>query len=244
MTRRRTLAGVGCLCVFVVLVILAVANASFRHGLDKTASLASWAVAAGTLGLAAATVLLAKKAGEEAKAVLKEAKQVGEQVTLQRQQLEASRRPVVFPSLSGDPVDLRGQLVNQRLELKNGGPGVAVNASGRVYWPGSRPPLTLHVGSIAPMDSVVARLSDYNNDWDGGMGFVRYLDIDNRGWVTFFFFYEGEGHQVMAANWAPETFTDTTDPDRLDEDGLSRKMDAKVKQNLETRKRTSKPGSS
>ena len=74
--------------------------ASVHHFLSYW-SIPSWAVAVGTGTLAYATWRLGTRAQAEADSVREQSKAVGEQVKLERQQLEASQRPFVLPVTAG-----------------------------------------------------------------------------------------------------------------------------------------------
>lgn len=222
--RRRALAAV--LILLVLLIVLALLVGRFRHGLDETAALASWAVAAGTLILALATFELASRAREEAEAVRKEAVEVGSQVQLQREQMEAATRAYVYASIPADWA--AGIRRNESLPLKNGGPGLALNVRGRAVWntaPGAWIVVEIYASSIAPNDDVHARLSRVlAGGWQDSTGFVRYGDLNGDDWVTYFRFDLGEGNQLVGEHLQPQRVTPDGDPDRLDPAGIAAKM--------------------
>src|SRR5438132_714953 len=123
-----------------VVIVWALAEFGFWNGLDRTAPVAEWGVAVGTLVLALATFQLARRAQEEATAVREEAAQVGDQVALQREQMAAAMQPVVYPTTPADWALGRNDYAGRRNEVlvvTNGGPGAALNVSGRLM---RRPP--------------------------------------------------------------------------------------------------------
>jgi hypothetical protein len=228
MNKRRLGLAVVAMCLLGGLVYLTVAVDRFRSGLDNTASLASWAVAAGTLVLASATFQLARRARDEAAAVRDEAEQVSEQIKLQREQYDASFRPCVYPSAPAEWVS--GPSPNDAsLPLKNGGPGLALNVRGRVVWNlsrGSWMTVYLYASSIAPADSADARLSKPAiKGWVGAMGYVRYADFAGKDWVTYFRFTLGEGNQLVGEHLPPEKVSKARDPDTLDEADVARETE-------------------
>ena len=97
------------------------------------AAIADWFVAIGTLCLAGATVWLVL--------VTKDMVQrSSQQLALEQRRIEASQRPHVYPESPIDRVDGRGDYggpVTWRevLPVRNGGPGVALNVRGTLYFP-------------------------------------------------------------------------------------------------------------
>jgi hypothetical protein len=218
------------LSAFIAILWVTLADSGFRHRVDQTAALASWAVAAGTLFLALATFQLARRARDEAEAVRREAEQVGTQVTLQREQMEASARAYVYPWTPHDWVagsDYWGGGRNATLlPLKNGGTGLALNVRGRAVWnlgPGIWHRVEIYAGTIAANDDLNARLSqDATQGWVGATGYLRYTDLRNQPWVTFFRFDRGEGDRPFGLHLPPARITDENDPDRLDDANIAR----------------------
>jgi hypothetical protein len=186
------LVGLG-VAVLGLLVYLSVSDHGFRTGLQHTAALAAWAVAAGTLVLASATFQLARRARDEAEAVRKEAVQVGDQVALQREQMDAVQQPVVYPVTPADWALGAGQYAGRRNEvlvIANGGPGVALNVTGRLM---RRPPAgagviesALYAGNIGPGAQQDARLEAAWERWESFIGFLTYSDLLGRSWITDF----------------------------------------------------------
>jgi hypothetical protein len=91
-------------------------------------SLGEAVVGAGTLALAGFTAWLGFQARSEARAVNRESRQVGEQVRLQRGQVETAMRPYVVPAPNADwgCHEGRAQYAHEtwrnRLPVKNAGP--------------------------------------------------------------------------------------------------------------------------
>jgi hypothetical protein len=104
-----------------------IVSSRVRSWFADTDALSSWAGAAGTGGLAYATFELARRARDEVEAVRVEAKQVGDQVALQREQLAASSRAYVYPLVLDDWAIGKGPLSGRTKDLlpvKNAGPGL------------------------------------------------------------------------------------------------------------------------
>jgi len=157
------------------------AAAAFRHWLDRWAPLAEWAVATGTLLLAIATFVLARRARQEAGAV-------AHQVEVERDQLIAARRPLVLPmaGLDGGTVHPNAQIL-----FKNAGAGPAMNVRGFLWWrdsaggASSLTPLTIATGDEA---SAVVLGEGSKPNWENASGFVRYHDLSGLEWQTHYRF--------------------------------------------------------
>jgi hypothetical protein len=194
------------------LIALVILSASFRRGVNDTASLAGWAVALGTLALAGGTFTLAQRAAEEAQAVAEDSKQIAEQVRLQREQLEQSVRAHVFPWVPRGwaigEVDWQDRRLSV-LPTKNGGPGLALNVEGTLYWrnPGESDAWTsvrIYAGTIAPADSVEARLSQQApRDWAESGGYLVWTDLRDARWGVKFNYSQGAGGQLVCLHNAP-----------------------------------------
>ena len=186
--------------------------AGLQQWLDRWAPLAEWAVAAGTFALAIATVWLAKRAHDEAK-------QVGEQVALQREQIEASALPNVYPvarhdwAWKMDNSRYEGSNRTYLLPVKNGGPGLALNVTGQVcareYEGMGAYQRSIIAGSIASGDEYDTRLSEGGvEQWiAGSFGYLRYDDVTGVSWETRFI-CRGRGTSV---------YFDVDPPRRTDE---------------------------
>jgi hypothetical protein len=209
--------------------LLILGAVAFRHWLDRWAPLADWLVAAGTILLALATFMLARRARDEAKAVREDADQVAEQVRLQREQMERGSRAYVYPHVPWDWA--RGELfwaggpkMNlTALPLKNGGPGLARNVHGKARWPLGEEDFyetTLYGSSIAPGDEIQTRLSQDALAWGGSggsggaEGYVLYTDLAEQEWVTRFVFRSEEG-QLVGEHEAPVLVSDLDEDESL-----------------------------
>jgi hypothetical protein len=167
--------------------------------------LSEWIVAAAEICLASGTVYLATQARSEAREVGKEAEQVAEQVKLQREQMEASLRPIVLPvspqgwSDGSAPYHSTWVL---RLPVKNGGPGAAINLRAVIEWTGDG---VSHVESVAtslaPGDAEDLRLAWADDeprfDWSSAQGVLSYDDIASARWRTEFTITIEGGHRQI-----------------------------------------------
>jgi hypothetical protein len=161
-----------------VLRVAGVSRIEFRAWVDRW-SVAEWAVALGTLTLAAFTLALARESRR--------------QIALQREQIQAAQRPVVYPVTPADWAMGGGVSANRRkmfLPVANGGPGVALNVTGRVM---QRPERGSGVresqiiaGSIGPGGEQYARLDSEWPSWNNTIGFLRYWDLLGNEWITDF----------------------------------------------------------
>jgi len=199
------------------LLLVIITTAGLRGWLDDWAPLAEWLVAGGTILLALGTFRLAKQATREAQAVTEDARQVANQVTLQREQMERGGRAYVYPSTPSGWAVGAAEWQDRRLTvlpIKNGGPGLALNVEGKMYWrnPGegvSWRTLTIYGGSVAPMDSVDARVSqNVQWGWQEGKGYLRYTDLSGSLWLTEFEYTLGEGGQLVGKHSPPEQIED------------------------------------
>ena len=131
---------------------------------------------------------------------------------LQREQMEESTRPVVYPNCTHEftsgtspPYDVYRLHL---LPLKNGGPGIALNVRGVCFVPGS-PEIRIEIagGTIAAGDTLDARLeTPLSSGWNGVKGMVRYEDIEGQLWGTQFTFGRGGG-QLTCSHDPPERLT-------------------------------------
>jgi hypothetical protein len=167
--------------------------AAIRHDLGDWAPAAEIAVAAGTILLAAATFRLARQAKREAS-------KVGEQVTLERQQLEASQRPFILPINTG----WNPGAEEPWIMLSNAGSGPGYNVQGALYWPhgigGGAPivPTAIPAGqtSGAALSGLWTGLSV---PWGAVHGYLRYTDLATTEWQTHFRY-----HQDRFGHWSVE----------------------------------------
>jgi hypothetical protein len=183
--------------------IVAITWSGIRGWTDRWTSLAEWLVAAGTLGLAAATYWLARRAREEAQAVRKESDRLGDQA-------RAVLRAYVYPESSAEWAQARGEWTsvgNQwALPLRNGGPGLALNVAGSIKVEGVEDTTPLVAGSIASGRTLNARPAAPVAGWGKVSGELRYRDLNGDEWVTRFrmLMSEGESGQLYAEHDPPE----------------------------------------
>lgn len=155
-------------------------------------------VALGTLALALGTFFLALQARNEAGAVERESQQIAEQVTLQREQLEAGQRPYVIPFAPTDwswkdGIGRYGQgQWKYLLPVKNAGPGAALNVQGSLdFGPPSGVKAPIIRTSLGPGDSDDLRLHveaawSQKVDWTSVAGLLDYEDSQGGRWRTEF----------------------------------------------------------
>lgn len=191
-------------------VLVSAAPAGFRGWLSTWAPLAEWFVAGGTLALAGATAFLAWQTRQEARtvreqteAVRDEAHSVAQQVQLQREQAEASLRPVVFPVVPFDLARGLGRyeaLGNKLIVLRNGGPGLALNVHGEVFWRSETQTLVrraILATTIAAGGTEEAQISEHGvTSWANAMGHLDYRDVTGVEWQTRFRFGLGPGNEL------------------------------------------------
>jgi hypothetical protein len=187
--------------------VVAVVLSGFHEWLDRWAPLAEWAVAGGTILLAVATFILAKQA-------TREAKKVGDQVTLQREQMERATLPYLYPSTPrgwarGEVEWQDRQSAGPLLPMKNAGPGPALNIEGEVYWPNegdgaSWRTVKLYGGTVAPGESGEARLAGAFSGWPGGKGYLKCTDLSGGIWLTEFEYVQGDSGQLVGKHSSPE----------------------------------------
>ncbi len=155
-------------------------------------------VGAGTLALAGFTGYLGFQAKREAQSVDREASKVGEQVQLQREQMEAGVRPYVVPAPSRDWAERDGRAQyaadewRRVLPVKNAGPGAALNVRGRLDF---GPPTGVKVDLI-PISLASGDVEDVGvhwdgtpragAEWDGLRGVLEYEDATGQSWRTPF----------------------------------------------------------
>jgi hypothetical protein len=158
--------------------------------------LAEWAVAAGTAILAVATFVLGIQASREGS-------QVARQVELQRRQLAASERPVVYPITPHEWLETLGD-GGRWLAFRNGGTGIALNVRGRLWSYGDKGGAELIAQTFGADDHARVWLAEERNlrHWWGAEGYVIYEDIQGSEWQSRFR-YESDGAQVWAklTNW-------------------------------------------
>lgn len=145
-------------------------------------------VGAGTLALAAFTYVLATSTG---KAVA----QSQAELRLLGQQAEDATRPIVVPAPSAAWLDklspYQGNLWVRRFPVRNVGPRVALNVTGRLDF---GPPsgvsvnlLTTTLGAGDDADLLVDWAGTIKSRWDSGLsGRLEYEDMDGTLWVTDF----------------------------------------------------------
>jgi hypothetical protein len=174
------------------LVLLCLASSSDVRGwLDDWAPLAEWFVALGTILLASATFVVASRAKSEVQAVRSESEAVTDQVKLQREQMEAARRPVVYPVTPADWAKGAAAATRRRLlPVANGGPGVALNVMGHLMRRPDRgsgyQSSQILAGSVGPGAQQDARLEGEWTEWQGTIGYLRYWDLLGEEWITDF----------------------------------------------------------
>lgn len=199
-----------------------VASTRFQQLLDEWAPLAEWGVALGTMLLAATTAWLAYEARREGRASAHATTIMGEQVELQRVQMNLATQPLVYPAVTrawasrvaGSGYDSAGA---QLLPLRNGGPGLALNVHGACYITdptrGTRRSFEIHGGSIAAGEVFDARAeSPVVSGWSGVDGFVTYEDISGEEWVTHFRFGQGRTGQLIGFHDPPARVREVGDP--------------------------------
>jgi len=155
-------------------------------------------VALGTLALAFGTFFLALQARNEARAVKRESQQIAEQVTLQREQLDAGQRPYVIPVADPDWSwkDGLGRYAQEQwkylLPVKNAGLGPALNVQGSLdFGPPSGVKAPIIRTNLAPGDSDDLRLHveaawSQGVDWTHVAGWLDYEDAQGGRWRTEF----------------------------------------------------------
>jgi hypothetical protein len=188
-----------------VVFVLWIDWSAFHDWLERWASLAEWAVAAGTFALAIATFVLARRARDEAAAVRDEATRVAEQAV-------ASLRAYVYPESTaewtlgnapgGYTTGVSSGIGNKVLPLRNGGPGIALNVEGDIRAGTQGETFAIYAGSIAPGQPLVARLARaieggwgaWAGTWHGAL---RYGDLNDDYWTTRFTLTTREGQLVF-----------------------------------------------
>jgi hypothetical protein len=135
-------------------------------------------VAIGTLVLAVVTYLMVRKAGS--------------QLALEQRRVEASQRPVVYPSVPVEWIDASGPYAGRRnevLPLKNSGPGIAFNVAGKLYFSDES---GVHVDtvemSLGPGDVADVRFNwrgeARGGSWHAARGYLVYEDVADVRWRT------------------------------------------------------------
>jgi hypothetical protein len=102
--------------------------------------------------------------------------------------------------------------------------GSALNVDGRVVWPlpgGGWRTVVLFGSSIATNDDYATRTSDeVAGGWAGKAGYIKYSDMLDDDWVTYFRFTRGDGGQLAMEHMAPKLVVNHGDPEALDEAGV------------------------
>jgi len=186
---------------------------SFRHDLEAWAPAAEWGVALGTILLAIATFVVARRARDEAAAVRDEAEQVREQITLQRDEAAERLRPCVYPVTPPEWAYARGEFEGQRdrlLLVKNGGKGIALEAGGHISWRdehGNAIRTELVAGPIGPSDELVARLVPHPGvlRWTDATGTLIFKDASGLEYQTRFGFEVAPGNEIRVRITALDT---------------------------------------
>jgi hypothetical protein len=152
---------------------------------------AEWAVAMTTALLALATFALAWQASREGS-------QVAKQVELQRRQLAASERPIVYPITPHEWLESFGD-GGRWLAFRNGGTGIAQNVQGHLWWYGGEGEADLIGQTFGADDHARVWLADERKvaHWFGAEGYVIYEDVQGDEWQSRFR-YENDGTQVWA----------------------------------------------
>ena len=159
-------------------------------------------VAIGTIGLALVTGYLAWQTRGSVREIRNEAAAIGRQVGLEREQLVAMHRPLVYPHASTAWVNkLALGVPNPDILLRNTGSGPAYNIEGGLCWrdgPGGPSPLTplaLGAGEEA-YASVLGQGIEVN--WDAAVGYVKYRDLSDIEWQTHFRYHvDGDGNRSV-----------------------------------------------
>jgi hypothetical protein len=195
--------------------------AGFHNFLGTWAPLASWAVAVGTGALGIATWRLGSKARDESKAV-------GDQVELERAQLEASQRPVVLPITEGwapwkfwpgerqfEPA--MGDSPEPWMMLSNAGAGPAINIRGGLYWRGGIgggwQVISSSIGAGEHVPTSLEAHAAYEVKWPEVVGYVRYLDLAETEWQTHFRYRQNAAGQYSVEVTRVGTTSDLGEPD-------------------------------
>jgi hypothetical protein len=196
----------------------------FHDWLERWAPAAEWGVVIGTLALAAATVWLARRTNKAAEAAQAEAAQVAAQGA-------AALRAYVYPessaewawSITGYTSEIGGGLGQRVLPLRNGGPGIALNVDGHVRRGTEGERIELYAGSIAPGHLIDARpATQIEGGWGSWAGTwrgeLRYGDLNNDRWITYFTIMIGSGNQIVVQHEPPERVEDAMRESRPDPD--------------------------
>jgi hypothetical protein len=142
-------------------------------------------VAIGTLGLAFVTFLLVRTT----KRMVKTA---SDELTLEKQRIEASQRPYVLPTPSGRWIE--GQTPrNEVLPIRNAGGGVALNIRGRLYFPEGTT-VSVVPTSLGPGDSTDLRINwggePRGGSWANARGYLLCEDVVAVTWRTDYAYRE------------------------------------------------------
>jgi len=130
-------------------------------GFGVEAMVSDWFVAGGTLGLAGGTVWLVIVTNRMVA-------RAGDQLALEQRRVEASQRPHVYPESPIEWVDGTGRYGGpltwrEALPVRNGGPGVALNVRGKLFFP---PPSGVVV-PIVPTSLAPGESADLRFNWGG-----------------------------------------------------------------------------
>jgi hypothetical protein len=163
-----------------------------------------WVVAVTEIFLASGTVYLALQARNEAQAVSHEATAVAKQADLQREAIDVGLRAIVIPVPPVDWFDydplpkgipaVKGSVPHPNwtevLRIKNVGPSVALNISGRLQFP---PPTGVFVDfelvALGPGEDELVNINPDKGDrtdWHDVTGYVDYSDSTTAHWRSTF----------------------------------------------------------
>jgi hypothetical protein len=169
-----------------------------------------WVVAGAEIILACGTVFLGLQARNEARSVSQEAGQVGEQVKLEREQMEAALRPYVIPAPDSDWSwhqglgKYAGGEWRKVLPVKNAGPGAALNVRGELnFGPPSGTYVAIIPTSLASGDREDLGVhwdASARDDWDSLTGMLDYEDVQGGRWRTDFGVNEENGVRYVHVN--------------------------------------------
>ncbi len=177
--------------VTVVLTVVTGLGISIAAGYAASGKAFNWEVFAtagtafGTTAVAIVTWRLATATRDLAASTRQDAGASRDMAQLAQAEQEARYTPCVYPFTNQEWLAVDHK-VGDRIPFRNGGPGLALNVEGRVYWDGGDTPLvgtTLYGGDHATV-MAVARVAD----WAQAYGYVTYHDLLGREWETHFHF--------------------------------------------------------
>jgi hypothetical protein len=155
-------------------------------------AIATFALAAVTLGLVVVTILMVRKAGAE--------------IELERQRLEDAAKPRVFPAPAqgwGTEAyrgDALGGQYRTVLPVTNGGPGVALNVKAQLRWGNGEQLVGEKIAtSLGPSESreLLIRWQREEPQWGQLRGLLHYTDIAGALWQTRFRIEEEKGRWLL-----------------------------------------------